>query len=65
MIGLNRAENLGPPPRMPSILYDSLSYVKCVGFIRRYAAEHNATILFGHDFKQFASLKKSDEGYYD
>ena len=28
------------------------------------AAEHHAELLFGHDMKQFQSLKKSTEGYY-
>ncbi|MDR1193808.1 MAG: N-acyl homoserine lactonase family protein [Peptococcaceae bacterium] len=62
---INREENLGPPPRLPTLLYDSLGYIKSVEFIRRYARERDARILYGHDMRQFAGLKKSTEGFYD
>lgn len=60
-----REENVGPPLRPPSSQYDSLNYSKTIGFISRYAKEHNAKVLFGHDMKQFASLRKSPDGFYE
>jgi glyoxylase-like metal-dependent hydrolase (beta-lactamase superfamily II) len=62
---LYREDNLGPPVRLPILLYDSVNYVKTAEFIRQYAKDHNAKIIFGHDMKQFAALKKSTEGYYE
>jgi glyoxylase-like metal-dependent hydrolase (beta-lactamase superfamily II) len=62
---LYRSENLGPPARLPSLIYDSVGYFQTAEFISQYAKAHGAKILFGHDKAQFASLKKSTEGYYD
>ena len=57
--------NYGPPIRQPGIIYDSLGFVKSVEKVRQIAAEKNATIWFGHDDEQFATLIKSNEGYYE
>ncbi|PES95262.1 MBL fold metallo-hydrolase [Priestia megaterium] len=59
------AESYGPPVKPPGILYDSIGYMSTVEYIRSLAKQHNATIWYGHDEKQFKSLVKSTEGYYD
>jgi glyoxylase-like metal-dependent hydrolase (beta-lactamase superfamily II) len=61
---LYRSENLGPPVRIPGLIFDSLSYVKSAELIAKYAAEHKAQIIFGHDKRQFATLKTSP-AFYD
>lgn len=58
-------DNAGPPVRLPGIIYDSVGYVSTAKYILRYAEEHHAQILYGHNKEQFANLKKSTEGYYD
>lgn len=57
--------NLGPPVRLPGIVWDSVGYVKTAKFIEKYAKEHNAQIVFGHNSEQFGSMIKSTDGYYD
>lgn len=57
--------NYGPPFKLPGIMYDSLGIASTAERIRQLAKEKNATIWFGHDSEQFASLKKSTEGYYE
>jgi glyoxylase-like metal-dependent hydrolase (beta-lactamase superfamily II) len=59
------AGNYGPPVRIPGIIYDSLGYVNTVERIQRIAKETNAQVWFGHDAEQFATLRKSTEGYYE
>lgn len=53
-----------PVPQLSGVVYDEKGYFDTMEFLRRYAAEHHAELLFGHDMKQFQSLKKSTEGYY-
>ncbi|MDR3295786.1 MAG: N-acyl homoserine lactonase family protein [Clostridiales Family XIII bacterium] len=60
---LYRSENLGPPIRIPGLIFDSAAYVKSAEFIAAYAKAKNATILFGHDKHQFATLKKAPDFY--
>jgi glyoxylase-like metal-dependent hydrolase (beta-lactamase superfamily II) len=60
---LYRSENLGPPVRIPGLIYDSLAYVKSANYIAKYAEEHDAKIIFGHDARQFATLKTGEEFY--
>jgi glyoxylase-like metal-dependent hydrolase (beta-lactamase superfamily II) len=60
---LYRAENFGPPVRLPGLVYDSIGYVNTAEFIRKFAAENNAAIIYGHDKKQFATLRKAPEYY--
>ncbi len=62
---LYRPENLRPPIRMPTLLVDSINYIKSVEFIAQYAKDHNAQILFGHDIRQFFALTHSDKGFYE
>ena len=61
---LYRSENLGPPVRIPGLIFDSLGYVKSANYIAEYAEKNNAKIIFGHDKKQFASLKIAPSDYY-
>ncbi|MDR3363530.1 MAG: N-acyl homoserine lactonase family protein [Clostridiales Family XIII bacterium] len=61
---LYRSENLGPPIRIPGLIYDSISYVKSAELIAGYAAKTKATIIFGHDKRQFATLDTAPD-YYD
>jgi glyoxylase-like metal-dependent hydrolase (beta-lactamase superfamily II) len=61
---LYRSENLGPPVRIPGLIFDSPGYVKSANFIAEYAKNTDAKIIFGHDMRQFATLKKAPE-YYD
>lgn len=58
-------ENIKPEIKVPGILYDSLGYKKTVKYILDYAKKSNAKILYGHDIKQYNTLIKSTEGYYD
>lgn len=62
---LYRSDNLGPPVRIPGLIYDSIGYVESANFIARYAKDHDAKILFGHDKAQFATLTTSEKGFYD
>lgn len=56
-------ENLGPPVRVPGIIHDTIGYTRTAAFLADYAAEHDATILFGHDMDQFGTLRKPPEFY--
>jgi glyoxylase-like metal-dependent hydrolase (beta-lactamase superfamily II) len=58
-------ENLGPPVKLPGMLYDREGYLKTAAFIREYAERHRAKILFGHDKDQFSGLKTSASGFYE
>ncbi len=53
-----------PLPQLSGVVYDEKGYFDTVEFLRQYAAEHHAELLFGHDMQQFQSLKKSAEGFY-
>ena len=55
--------NMGPPVRIPGLIFDSIGYVKSAGIISDYAKETGAKIIYGHDKKQFAELKKAPEFY--
>jgi len=57
--------NAGPPIQLPGIVYDSVGYVETAKYISDYAKSKNAKVLYGHDSKQFKSLIKSTEGFYD
>ena len=50
--------------QLSGVVYDEKGYFAVMEFLRQYAEEHHAQILFGHDMKQFQSLKKSTEGFY-
>ncbi len=51
-------EHFGPPARMAGICTDEKGYFDTIEFLRRYAEDHDAKILYGHDMKQFRSLEK-------
>lgn len=58
-------ENVFPQVQVPGILYDSLGYKKTAKYLVEYAQENNCKILFGHDIKQFRTLKKAPDEFYD
>lgn len=62
---LYSTENYGPPVHMPGIVYDTIGYARTAKVIEKYSNRHNCKILFGHDSRQFATLKKSPDYYYD
>lgn len=53
-----------PVPQLSGVVHDEKGYFAAMEFLRQCAAAHHAQILFGHDMKQFQSLKKSTEGFY-
>lgn len=56
--------NYGPPAQPTGKVADSKSYFVSMEKLRKIANETNATVIFGHDDKQFSSIKKAPE-YYD
>ncbi|MBQ7703001.1 MAG: N-acyl homoserine lactonase family protein, partial [Firmicutes bacterium] len=52
-------EHFGPPARMAGICTDEKGYFETIEFLREYAKKHDVRILYGHDMKQFRSLKKT------
>lgn len=58
------AVHYGPPSQMAGVCCDEEGYYAALETIRSYAAEHDATVLFGHDMQQFESLKKG-KLYYE
>lgn len=59
------AENYGPPIRPSGISFDSIGFIRTLQRIRALANDMNANVWFGHDAKQFDSLRKSTDGYYE
>jgi glyoxylase-like metal-dependent hydrolase (beta-lactamase superfamily II) len=59
------SKNLGPPVRIPGLIFDSVGYVKSANFIAEYAKKHDAKIIFGHDLEQFMTLKRAPEACYE
>jgi N-acyl homoserine lactone hydrolase len=62
---INAKVNYGPPARLNGFPYDSIGYLKTVERIRRLADRCGAQVWFSHDMEQFATLTKSDSGYYE
>jgi len=58
-------DNVGPPIRLPGIMYDSLGYANTVKFLTDLAKKRTAQIWYGHDRVQFAGLIKSQVGFYE
>ena len=56
-------EHFGPPAKLSGAVVDQEGYFAAMEYLRRYAAEHHAQILFGHDMEQFRTLKKPPEYY--
>ena len=59
------AESYGPPIKPPGIIYDSIGFTDTVEKIHRLSFETNSAVWFGHDKDQFATFRKSTEGYYE
>ena len=57
--------NLGPPPRVAGIVHDTVGYVKTAGNIAKFAKEHKAQIVFGHNMEQFRSMREQTGGVFD
>ena len=57
-------EYYGPPAKLSGAVCDEPGYFAAIEYIRDYAAQHDALVLFGHDMEQFQSLRKSGEGAY-
>lgn len=53
-----------PVAQLAGVVNNEQGYFKTIEFLRQYAGEHQSKILFGHDMRQFHSLKKSTEGFY-
>ena len=62
---IHTRENAGPPVRSPAMVYDSLGYAATVKRIFRYAAAHNARVVYGHDTAQVDEMVNAHRGYYD
>ncbi|MDR1816483.1 MAG: N-acyl homoserine lactonase family protein [Clostridiales Family XIII bacterium] len=60
---LYRPENLGPPPRIPGLIFDSIGFVNSANLLADYAQEHDAKIIFGHYQPQFDELLHAPEFY--
>jgi glyoxylase-like metal-dependent hydrolase (beta-lactamase superfamily II) len=59
------ADNYGPPYKPAGISYDSVGAARTVQRIRLLARETGYGVWFGHDAAQFASLRRSTQGYYE
>jgi N-acyl homoserine lactone hydrolase len=57
------SENYGPPSRLPGILHDSVAFKASIEKVRWLERRYNAKVIFGHDLKQFQTLKHSPEFY--
>lgn len=57
--------NFGPPSILPGVVYDPAGTVRIVERIRNLATRTKGHVWFGHDPAQFATLRKSTEGYYE
>ena len=51
--------------RKPGVCYDSVGWIRSAKRIKRIAHQNNAQVWFGHDGRQFASLKTRIGEYYD
>jgi len=58
------AENLGPTVTLPGFFVDEAGLRRTLERIRGLA-QHGASVWFGHDPRQFATLRKSTEGWYE
>jgi glyoxylase-like metal-dependent hydrolase (beta-lactamase superfamily II) len=53
-----------PDYQMPGIGVSVEGYKETVRYLEKYAKDHNAKILFGHDAEQFPTLKQAPGAYY-
>ena len=49
----------------PGVIYDTVGWRRSLKYIKNTARTAHAKVWFGHDRKQFDTLVKSPEGYYD
>jgi N-acyl homoserine lactone hydrolase len=60
-----QAANFGPPATLPGVVYDPLGMARITERIRNLATRTKGHVWFGHDPDQFATLRKSTDGYYE
>jgi N-acyl homoserine lactone hydrolase len=58
------AENVAVPTLLPGFFKDEAGYRRTLGNLRRLG-ERGAAIWFGHDPRQFATLRTSQDGWYE
>lgn len=56
-------DHFGPPAKLSGAVVDQEGYFSTMEYLRQYAQNRHATILFGHDMEQFQTLKKPPEYY--
>jgi N-acyl homoserine lactone hydrolase len=54
---LYMAKNFGPPPQVPGIIYDTLSFYKSAAIVNRLQTASRATIFYPHDPEQMSQLR--------
>ena len=57
-------DSYGPPAVPAAIVNDLNDFYSSVEKIRGIAEESDATVIFGHDAKQLATLRTAPDGYY-
>lgn len=57
-------ESYGPPPIAAGIVYDTVAWFESVEKIRQIQQQTDATMIFGHDAEQMATLKTGVGNYY-
>ena len=62
---VDTAVNYGPPARLPGDIYDSVGYIRTIKKLQALQKRLDAQVWFGHDYEQFQTLTKSDDGCYD
>jgi glyoxylase-like metal-dependent hydrolase (beta-lactamase superfamily II) len=58
-------ESWGPPAIGAAIVWDSVRWLESVEKLRNIAQATDATVIFGHDEEQAASLPFAPDGYFD
>ncbi len=58
-------DNYGPPARESGFIRDAGGAARTVDEIRARATRQAAQVWYGHDLKQFESLRSSDVGWYE
>jgi glyoxylase-like metal-dependent hydrolase (beta-lactamase superfamily II) len=55
--------NYGPPAMLPGTIFDSVAYRASIEKIRQLEKRYQARVIFGHDWEQSLTLKKSPQYY--
>lgn len=58
-------KNFDYPPRLPGVACDPIGALNTVEKIRELARRNQSQVWFGHDPEQFATLRKSTDGWYE